>query len=1477
MNSTLVERLRMTASMNGKRLETRKNSRSQHLAIDDPVEQIWNDEKFKMVGKTISETQAIQDEGSEAASPKLLSLALELQHFLIGSIHFFDRNIARLATVPMENFISAVRELEGPIFREQKANLESTTKEQEAFVDIMTGFYIGLDTLMSARDMALRISNDESLLIKICSLVSDHVFDPILGHKLHGHIKALLEDFWQSEEFFKQFLAFGLTSLERITNKQANLQRKASHISSSQKVFFEYLTKAVTKICTEENFDLFFFHHLFDLPEGNMHISLVLEDANKLKIFKLLCNFILKSSDFDTVFCWLEFITTRLNSYVGSLIQSDASKKAQTKTKNIRVFYINFYSSLMTKKARFPFADGLSLDSFKMIDSSVNLRLEKAEVPVASHLLLALEERAASKKQKKSSSEQLFQAYIDGKKKQKPTSDSCLKEWVKIRGSSQIDYGYLQLVLVRQVNLAIETALKIFVIYSSREENEHIRASMFEIFDDCFKVVSSMFFNQTSSQTYLQLLTNRSNDSFAEIRSTALRVCQKIVMDDANRLVVNRRKTCIGIALSRLRDTDEKVLLQAVKAINTTINKFNEISPRSFEDKALAELIGLIGGSVSQDQALKKEVDLLAFNLFFSDPQPVDDQPPLKHTDSKRTNIVTRKSMALDENVAHRSVKTTERIKTLLLRTLSDQETHKELTKLLDRAARSYMREAPQSDQTETIDKFVQLTLLENFKAEVCYCLHALLMHCDASPKIMLEVKDLGTPSLIKETLETESDEDFIIRAKLIGIVLSKFQISAAEYHFKSVESLTNFLDKFLDQFWNQPTERLKYLCKLIVAVSDLLDNQDILSTLLSKSISFITTVRQGITEESKKQNIRKSAKIRSADEATISPLKIAFFSIFHILQNVGFKLDSKVVDHLAELAVDFMKIKDPMLFQHCLAVAYILMRRHNANSKAKGGPNSSQSTHIYELMETHLAGSAYTIKGTLFVSSLILDAFKDTQGQPTYSRRSSKSSKMMTKKVSKEVNLDDGFVKLWRAHASILFELVEKQNLNEPDDLITVINIINELSLQKEIQLRSAFQSMFSLVLCPNYEIRTLARLTLKAISDFECRVFREPIQYSIVKDLSNFYATGPFDRVQLLDLIWDFEATNILQYADAYLSTYLQEQIVQKKSICTLSSELIFPKDVLDVNQVLQGERRLELCLYLTLFYSPKHNMLRLAQVLRVYLRYIDEVTYMKSTYEGKAGVEFARKVFIASKLWALIVACLESILLELSNPSQGKNEIPTSVFGQPISHVLDLIISILGKQKKGRDVFLRFQSALGAITVFDVADSNLNTCLKEELAQPSVEEERERLASYVTGALSECLQSQETDWKHTRGQKKMGHDDKGKAGKQKKKGKKQRKRHDSESDEDWTESSDDDDHYVTARMPGRKKGFGNNDHTIAPSNTNQSKEGNTLFKGAPSGNFNPNQLVRTRAAKAAQEQGLKAHPKRASSRAMSTGTDT
>lgn len=1470
MNLALVEKLRMAASVNGRRLTPQTSSRQSHGISETDIEMIWNDQKFATAQSFVDGFRKMEDEATEGSEKLVLQLALDLQHFLIGGIHFFDKNIAKLATVPLETFISSVRSVEGPIIREQKGTNQKGAIHVDSFIDIMSGFYIGLECLMSARDIAIRIKNDDSLLVKISSLISDHIFDPVLCNRLQGEIRGVLELFWNSEEFFKLFLAFGLTSLESLSARQLGMHKKNNPSAVSQRTFFDYMTKAMTKIGTEESFEKVVTHHLFGLSEGHDHFSLVLEDSSKLKIFKLLCNHVLKSTDFDVQFLWIEFIVTRLNAYVGGLLQTDAAKKAQTKSKNIRVFFINFYTSLMNRKTKFPLAQGVSLESFKMVDFTASFKIDGVFIPISAATMFTLEDRHASKKNKKSSAEQLFQVFLDQRRKHKPGASLCLHEWLKIKGSSHIDYGYLQLVLARQLNLAIETALKIFVIYSNKEENDLLRASMFEVFDDCYRCVGGMFFNQSSSQTYCQLLSHRSNDSFPEIRSIAFSICEKVLTDEMNNSGPNLRRFCMGLALARLRDSDEKVLLQAVQAINTAISKYVEVAPSSFEDKALNELIWLIGGSMSQDQDLKKQIDRLSFNLFFSDPKPREAQPTHQHPDSRRTKIEKRASVAIDENLAHRAVKTTERIKVLLLNRLTDQEAHKELSKLLDRAARSYMREAMPHEQIETVDKFVDITLVQNFKAEACYCLYGLLVHCDNTPKMMLQVKDVADPSLIKETLEMESDEDFIIRAKLISLVLSKFEVKTSEFHHLKISHLATFLEKFLDQFWNQSTERLKYLCKLVVAVSDFLDNQEILSTLLSKSISFIAAVRQGITTEASKQNIRKSTKIRSANDATIAPLKVAFFSIFHILQSVGFKLDPKVADHLAEMAVDFMKMKDAELFKHCLAVAYILMRRHSAKSKSKGASKVAQGQEIYELMDKHLADEKYTLKGTLFVSELILDAFKEGQGQPTYSRRSSKSSKMMSKKQSKNLGLDEGFTKLWRAHAQCLYDIIDRRDLSEPEDLLRTINIINEMALQKEIQVRSAFQSVFSLVLCPNYEIRTRARSVLKAISDFECRVFKEPIHYSIVKDLAESYAAGPFDRGQLIDLIWDFEVSNSLTYGEGYLSTYLQTQIIQTKTINVMSADLVYPKDILDIEAVVRGSRRLELCLFLTLFYSSKHNLARLAEVLRVFVRYIDEVAFTKNHFEGRAGVEFARKVFEASKLWALTMVCLEAMVAELSNPALGKSELPTSTFSQPVSQVLDIIISVCGKQKKTREVSLRFNSAMATLPVFDVADSNLMACLREELASSAVEEEREKLASLVTGAFSECVQSEETDWKNNRGNKKAGQEIKNKGGKHKKKGRgKRRRAMDDDSDEDaWSESSDDEDYYTTANNPARKKGFGSTVGSSRNLTSNQPNKPAHAHKSATSSNPSGTTGILTRAGKAALQRSLKGNTRRGSS---------
>lgn len=1405
MNSAIVDRLRMAASVNGRKLTNSRESKRQSISQQDKfVEDFWTLEKFKQFESGIDIEEGTDKLNSNQLSEQLNRLTLAVQKFLIGSIHFFEKGIAKHATVPLEDLILLLRKIEPVIFADRPEPIDIEIDFLDRFVDSLSGFYIGLDCLLSAKEMAARIGNDEGILVKISSLICDNIFNPPICNRLIGDIKSVLEGLWGSEEFFKLILAFGITYLEKGGTKTGAPAKRGEQTSNCQKLFFEFITKSMTKIATVDNFQTLLFTNVFNVEGEEKHFAYILEDPKKLKILKHLTSYLIKFSDFETQFFWMEFLCTRLNTYLAGIIQFDAGKKAQAKCKNARAFFAQFYSQLLSRKIKTPIAPGLSWQSFCSPEYTLARQVQGENIPLAAEAFFAIDSRASSKKSKQPASIVEFKAFLLLRNKSKPSYDVCQEEWVKRRKIIHMDLGYLQLVFSKQLNMALETATKIFLILSNREENDHLRSAMFSFFDDNYNKLGLLFFIPSTTERYFTMLANRSNDSFSEIRITAMRICKKIIGDDYNQNIKYIRRQCMGLAISRLKDSEDKVILPAVESLNSGMSIFNDVAPSKFDDKALNEITMIIGGSLSQDKYVKEAIDKLAFNLFFSDP----DIPSLEPSKTRQEAISARKSKTTNEPMSVRAMAIVERVKRLLAKDLSDSETHRQLTKLLDRACRYYTRECTIDDQTATLDMFVQLTLETDFKQEACYLLQSLLEHSSHSLKSRLIVKDIAAPALIKKTLNIQKDEDFIIRAKVMSTAIDKFEITIKEYGHKSKDSFISFIDEFLEQFWNQPIDRLKHLCKLMVCVSDMVEKPEILSQLLSKSISFITTVREVMHEQAKKLNLRASSKIRSADESTVVPLKMAFFSIFHILQNVGTMLESRVADHLTELTLDFMKIKDAELFQHCMGVAYILMRRHSAKSKSKASSSGMPEDEIYSIMNKHLEEGKYCLQGTLFVSEMILDAYMESQGKLDANKRSSKSSKMMKKKGQKKVLLDEGFIKLWRANAQYLFDIIEEKDLSDMRTILRALIIIREMAMQKEVQMRLAFQAVFSLCICQVIEIRVKARVVLKEISDFEARVFKEPIQFGIVQQLMESYAKSPLDRLQLIDLIWDFEATTGIQEGDNFLGRYLSSQIVKNNRPFVGTVESIFPKTYQNIDDIDKSLRTLEFQWLITIFYKPRHPIGQFSEVLRIFLRHIEDTVHSKPDRDGYYSLAFGRRLMESGKLWTLVRHCLEAIIEELSTNTSGKQESMAGVLSQTPSELLTYLVSHYGKSKKPREFTLRYQPSLEVCSSFLVVDSSIQEMVRSEVATPMVEEEKERLLTAIGAAMGETIQSDGVDWKQNCGRRNKGNQTEKGDGKKKHKKKGRRKNFlesDSEEDE-WNESSDEEFEYRMSSLPQR-----------------------------------------------------------------------
>jgi len=1275
-------------------------------------------------------------------------LSLQLHRLLIHSLDYFSLNIHKPTLHSLQDLLS--------VYVKTESALGVRTLDDDGigairkYSDLTHGFYICIHSLLCTKELKAKIVSDDKLMLDLATVLCHHLFGGMASQTLEPAIGSVLADLKDSSVAFGYLITIGLPYFDKPTQKHNSKGSSKTAFT----VLLNYLCDALlecdlnspdseTKVPRIELIDSTISTRFFSLGTKES-FSNVFDDNNKVKLLKTILSQLAKTPTLSNLCVWVELVAKYINARLSTFIPSEnpANRIPPSKSKPIKQLFISFYSTLFSQKAKIPLSPKLNIVNVKPQPLSIPIFFDLSEEPLPKQSIN-------------------YSTIIT----QNPPAANrpCLSAFVSCQSSSEENYTpRLQAIFIHSFQQNLDTALKLFVIFSNREENAQLRLAFFNIFLQNVQLLAPLFFSQPSNSLYLKLLNMRSNDSCPEIRTSAINLIAKLLQHPAADTTIAQAHPLFSLLTDRTTDSVTSVLSTLVPCLSTLIRSVPTLSAQSLTDTHLISILSLLQSSSTSNPILKPQIYNLAYSLFLS-------------------------------STPASAVQTVDRSVKLGL----SQPT---LIHLLSKASKIWSSKHPQEQQAQFINLlFTAYNSNSPYYPYSLTLIYSLLAFCNEStPGVSGVCSNHLNMVFLENALQQISNLTlFAPMSTVIVTSISQHLLKLDQNPSPALTKLTNQLNKTLDLFWNQPPQTMKHLSRLLVAICQLLSLQDLLSALLMRSLNFLTTVKHLLPKST-------STSSQIPQPSTLPPLRVAFFSLYHLLSHIHSSLDQKVLHHLDSLSRQFLTLPDKETLQYALALLFTLhdrptdRRRSRSRSKSKVQRRSSSNQRhddIYTIMDGCLQekNPAY-LEAVLFVSDLILKksvhgAAVLTTTTPLRRSRSSAALNMNQQEVDRQ------FFVLWRSHSASLFSLLDEPDQHPSEIILNALEVVRELSLQKELQLRQAFSTVFSLILDTDLDVRSRAVEILREIAAFECRLFRENLQFGILDKLVRKALDCPFTSQSIVDHLWDFEKLNSIEGPEGgYLSLYAQEQITKHGKVSLLPDSLVYP-----AQPTLGALRLVDFSIYFILFYSPEQNLSRLAAVLRVFSRTVEEVLLPLTDKDATLSPLQIRKALEALKLWHALVFCLECMHQE---GESGHSPIDRSLFNLSLSDLLTHL-SQDKQQKKARksqsdiEVTLVYRLVRPLLSEWD----SLNSIILSNPDLETVWEDLSRIRDSLSLTCNEIMADKEAT-----GKPRPPKDRPGKAKKNKKK-KRRRTSDDGSPSEGW-DSDEDDEEYAEERPIRNKK---------------------------------------------------------------------
>jgi hypothetical protein len=524
----------------------------------------------------------------------------------------------------------------------------------------------------------------------------------------------------------------------------------------------------------------------------------------------------------------------------------------------------------------------------------------------------------------------------------------------------------------------------------------------------------------------------------------------------------------------------------------------------------------------------------------------------------------------------------------------------------------------------------------------------------------------------VKNEMVGREERHYRLRIKILSEVIPKVYKGRDSVSKKDYEGLRSFLAEFIETIWDVEQENLKHVCKLMVVLSLSLDMNELLTKLLMKSITFITVLKENILGRDKG---KKRGSLDVENSGAVYPLRISLASIYNIIRCCSQRLEEQAVNLLSDLCLSFVSIHDQRLLQECFFLLFILSKKEKEKTKSK--------FDLLEVVQMCLEATKQADIGAFCLSIEIFDEMDREEKQ-----KDREMEQFYTETL-----------KLWRVNSARLFDRLKHPDSEDEQTILLAIKVLHRVSLEKEIQIRNSFVSVFGLITSRHYSIRVAARESLKELVGFECRLLTENLQYQILETLTVQAQLMNLTRDHTLDVIWSFEkSNNISEDKDAYLTTYLHGYLTQQDSVTVNHESTLFKPDYSGPAEIDALENIFEMNLLLTFFYNPIHDVQRLCGVLSVYYRYVDNHLFTVVNKGSSINFNELRKLFQCVKLWTLVVFTIKTILKTLE--VKQEKEVGAALF----SYAIETLGSLYSGKKK-KHVEFRFSSVRDKLQEFDI----------------------------------------------------------------------------------------------------------------------------------------------------------------------------
>ena len=158
------------------------------------------------------------------------------------------------------------------------------------------------------------------------------------------------------------------------------------------------------------------------------------------------------------------------------------------------------------------------------------------------------------------------------------------------RPPSGVEGASREVVFGRQMGAVIETASKILVIMSNRDESPAVRCAALETIEAGYTSLNGHFFGRDTRDNYLRMVRMRANDSSPAVRKVAVRLAGLLLADSNNGETGEESKGFMDVLVDQFRDTDESVSSLALKTLARLIGKAQHLMPSTIPTACLDEL-----------------------------------------------------------------------------------------------------------------------------------------------------------------------------------------------------------------------------------------------------------------------------------------------------------------------------------------------------------------------------------------------------------------------------------------------------------------------------------------------------------------------------------------------------------------------------------------------------------------------------------------------------------------------------------------------------------------------------------------------------------------------------------------------------------------------------------------------------------------------------------------------------------------------